>query len=76
MWTPHALAPGLLQNVLVLVDRNFTCFQFVHCTEITCTVSAGSAVFCLSLLFVQGFLGRDEGAVLVLSAFCGAQPKV
>lgn len=28
MWTPHSLAPGLLQNVLVLVDLNLTCFQF------------------------------------------------
>lgn len=26
--TPHSLAPGLLQNVLVLVDLNLTCFQF------------------------------------------------
>lgn len=52
MWTPHALAPGLLQNVLVPVDLNLTCFQFIHCTEITCSVSVGSAVFCLSILFV------------------------
>lgn len=69
MWTPHSLAPGLLQNVLVLMDLNFTCFQLIHYTEITCTVSIGSAVFCLSILFVQGFLDRDEGTTLVLSAF-------
>lgn len=38
MWTPHSFAPRLLENVLVPVDLNLTCFQFVHCTEITCTV--------------------------------------
>lgn len=28
MWTPHSLAPQLLQSVLVPVDLNLTCFQF------------------------------------------------
>lgn len=64
MWTPRSLAPRLLQNVLV--DLNLTCF---HCSEITCTVSVGSALFCLSILFVQGFLDRSEGTILVFSAF-------
>lgn len=28
MWTPHSLAPGLLQNVLVLVDLNLVFSSF------------------------------------------------
>lgn len=36
-------------------------FRFIHCTEITMpALSIGSATFCLSILFVQGFLDRDE----------------
>lgn len=35
MWTPHALAPGPLQNVAVLLGLNLAFFCFIHCAEVT-----------------------------------------